>query len=265
MGWLASDVAIVTGGASGLGLAIARRFVEEGARVTVFDKSSERVAEAVAGDPSRIHGCVGDVRSLADNCRAVAETQAKFGKLNTFVGNAGVWDYSTSLHDLPDDRIELAFDEIINVNLKGYLLGAKAAAAALAETEGSLIFTLSNAAFHPGGGGPIYTASKHAAVGLIRQLAFELAPKVRVNGVAPAAVPTDLRGPSSLGLQERSLANVPLKEMVEGLLPVPFLPSAADYTGHYVLLASHKNSKTMTGATLEADCGFGVRGFRPKA
>lgn len=66
-------------------------------------------------------------------------------------------------------------------------------------------FTLSNAAWYPGGGGPLYTASKHAATGLIRQLAYELAPKVRVNGVGPCGMATDLRGPQALGQSDTSI------------------------------------------------------------
>lgn len=68
-----------------------------------------------------------------------------------------------------------------------------------------MIFTLSNAAWYPGGGGPLYTASKHAATGLIRQLAYELAPKVRVNGVGPCGMASDLRGPQALGQSETSI------------------------------------------------------------
>src|SRR5208337_1786381 len=112
--------------------------------------------------------------------------------------NAGIWDSSISLAALPDDRISAAFDELFCVNVKGYLLGAKAAYRELPQTNGCIIFTVSNAVFYPCGGGPLYTASKHAVVGLIRQLAYELAPKIRVNGVAPGAIPTDLRGPRSL-------------------------------------------------------------------
>lgn len=262
MGWLNGNVALITGAASGLGLAIARRFVDEGASVVLLDKSSERLAEVVSSNPGRMIGVEGDVRSYADNQRAVGEAVARFGRLDTFIGNAGIWDYSVSLLDLPEDRIDDAFTEIFDVNVKGYLLGAKSAARALAEYDGSIIFTLSNAAFHPAGGGPIYTAAKHAAVGLIRQLAYELAPKVRVNGVAPAAVPSDLRGPIALGLESQSLARLPLREMVEGHLPLPFLPAASDYAGYYVLLASRENARTMTGEVIECDCGFGVRGFK---
>ena len=79
---------------------------------------------------------------------------------------------------------------MFGVNVKGYLLGAKAAYRELAKTRGSIIFTVSNAGFYPCGGGPLYTASKHAVVGLIRQLAYELAPSVRVNAVAPGLVRT---------------------------------------------------------------------------
>lgn len=264
MGWLEGDVALITGGASGLGLAIATRFIAEGARVVLFDKSSERLNEAVHDSGDRMIGVVGDVRSYADNKSAVEAAVAKFGRLDSFIGNAGIWDYSTSLLDLPEDRIDAAFTELFDINVKGYVLGAKAAAPALSESGGSIIFTLSNAAFHPAGGGPLYTATKHAAVGLIRQLAYELAPKVRVNGVAPAAVPSDLRGPAALGLEGQSLAQIPLRDMVEGRLPIPFLPEASDYAGYYVLLASKANSRTMTGAAIESDCGFGVRGLKTK-
>jgi Enoyl-(Acyl carrier protein) reductase len=163
------------------------------------------------------------------------------------------------LVDLPEDRIASTFDELFGVNLKGYLLGAKAAYRELAKTRGSIIFTASNAGFYPCGGGPLYTGSKHAVVGLIRQLAYELAPKIRVNGVAPGAIPTDLRGPASLAMAERSIAELPMKEMVEHGLPLGTLPEPRDYTGSYVLLASGENSCTATGSVII--CDGGIHGF----
>jgi cis-2,3-dihydrobiphenyl-2,3-diol dehydrogenase len=113
----------------------------------------------------------------------------------------------------------------------------------------------------PCGGGPLYTASKHAVVGLIRQLAYELAPKIRVNGVAPGAIPTDLRGPRSLGMAERSIAELPIKEMVERGLPLGKFAEPRDYTGSYVLLASPENSSTATGGVIICEGGIGIRGF----
>jgi NAD(P)-dependent dehydrogenase (short-subunit alcohol dehydrogenase family) len=124
-----------------------------------------------------------------------------------------------------------------------------------------MIFTVSNAGFYVAGGGPLYTASKHAVVGLIRQLGFELAPKIRVNGVAPGAIPSDIRGPRALGMEARSIASIPLGEFVEQFIPLGRLPQASDYTGSYVLLASESNSSTATGSIINCDGGMGVRGF----
>ena len=128
---------------------------------------------------------VGDVTSAADNARAVDVALTRFGRLDSFVANAGMFDYGAGLVDTPVESLERAFDELFAVNVKGYLLGAKAAAPALIESRGSLLMTASMSSTHAGVGGVVYTASKHAVVGLVRQLAFELAPAVRVNGVAP--------------------------------------------------------------------------------
>ncbi len=261
MGWLENKVALVTGGASGLGRAIVERFVQEGAKVTTLDRAAERSAELAKQFGDRVEAVVGDVTVLADNHRAVAETIRRFGRLDCLVGNAGIWDFGTSLAALPEDRIDKAFDELFGVNVKGYMLGAKAAYRELAKSGGSIIFTVSNAGFYPCGGGPLYTASKHAVVGLIRQLAYELAPKIRVNGVAPGAIPTDLRGPRALDMGEQSIAAVPLKEMAERGIPLGKLPEPRDYTGSYVLLASGENSSTATGGVIICEGGIGIRGF----
>ena len=260
MGWLERQVALVTGGASGLGRAIVERFISEGARVGVLDRAKERSEQLQAelGDATAI--TVGDVTSLIDNHRAVEATVHRFGKLDCFIGNAGIWDFSTSLADLPDDTIGAAFDELFGVNVKGYLLGAKASYRELAKTHGNIIFTVSNAGFYPCGGGPLYTASKHAVVGLIKQLAYELAPKIRVNGVAPGAIPSDLRGPKSLAMAERSIASLPMDQWAKGM-PLGKIAQPRDYAGHYVLLASYENSSSATGGVINCDGGIGIRGF----
>ncbi|MGH7863587.1 MAG: 3-(cis-5,6-dihydroxycyclohexa-1,3-dien-1-yl)propanoate dehydrogenase [Candidatus Binataceae bacterium] len=265
MGWLDGQVALVTGGASGLGRAIVERFIEEGARVAVLDRARERSEQLQRELGDRVTAEVGDVTSLADNHRAVESAVNRFGKLDCFIGNAGIWDFSTSLVELADAAINSAFDELFGVNVKGYLLGAKAAYRELAKTRGSIIYTVSNAGFYPCGGGPLYTASKHAVVGLIKQLAYELAPKIRVNGVAPGAIPSDLRGPAALGMAERSIAELPLAKFVEQGSPLATMPQPRDYTGHYVLLASYQNSPTATGAIINCDGGVGIRGFTQPA
>ncbi|HLF40777.1 MAG TPA: 3-(cis-5,6-dihydroxycyclohexa-1,3-dien-1-yl)propanoate dehydrogenase [Acidimicrobiia bacterium] len=267
MGWLDDQVALVTGGGSGLGRAVVERFVLEGARVVVLDRSAEKIDELKSGyDRKTVVTVKGDVTSPSANQKAVAAAVKAFGKLDTFVGNAGIWDYFIPVAHLPIDMIGEAFDEVFGINVKGYLLGTKAALPELLKTRGSVIYTLSNAAFDPAGGGVLYTASKHAIRGLITQLAYEFAPKVRVNGVAPGGAGTDLRGPKSLGFDRVSMSGIPgIDQLVEAATPLQFMPAVEDYAGMYVLLASRENSKTVTGSIIRGDGGIGVRGLTQTA
>jgi len=251
---------LITGGASGLGAAIVARFIDEGARVGVLDRSEARLAELVGRLGAGVVATHGDVRALADQCRAVDAVVTAFGGLDVLIGNAGIWDFGRSLADLPPERIDAAFDEVMGINVKGYLLAAKAALPPLVASGGAIVFTVSNAGFFADGGGPLYTASKHAAVGLVRQLAFELAPRVRVNGVAPGAILTDLRGPAALGMENRSIGSIPLTDALKGLLPLDAVPSPEDYTGAYVFLASKRDSGAATGTIVNIDGGFAARG-----
>jgi NAD(P)-dependent dehydrogenase (short-subunit alcohol dehydrogenase family) len=259
---LQDQAILITGGASGLGRAIVERTLEEGAQVCVLDRSEARLAELRSALGNKVLAVAGDVRSLADNQRAVQATIDRFGRLDCAIGNAGIWDFNTQLLDLPEAQLDQAFDELFHVNVKGYLLLAKAALTALVASKGSLVYTLSNAAFYPDGGGPLYTASKHAVVGLVKQLAFELAPHVRVNGVAPGGISTDLRGPDSLGMAQRSIASIDLNKTAPERVPIGVVPSARDYAAAYVFFASREDHIPATGSILNYDGGFGIRGLR---
>ena len=266
-GWLDGYVALVTGGGSGIGRAVADRFVAEGASVTIAGRDYGRLAEVVKAspDPSRMHAAAADVRSSQQLHQAVAETVERFGKLDTLVANAGIWDYQRQLTRLTADELEATFDELFSINVKGYFLAAEAAWRELVKTRGSIVMTLSNASFYVNGGGPVYTASKHACLGLMRELAYELAPKVRVNGVACGGMNTDLRGPEALAMQERSLAASFAKKRPDAPPPpIPLHDSSTDprdFTGPYVLLASREQSGPITGQAIPVDGGIGVRGF----
>ncbi|RQH00637.1 3-(cis-5,6-dihydroxycyclohexa-1,3-dien-1-yl)propanoate dehydrogenase [Paraburkholderia dinghuensis] len=265
-GWLDNDVALITGGGSGLGLALVERFLAEGARVAVLERSAQKVAALRERfSASEVVAVQGDVTSYADNERAVNAAVEAFGKLDTFIGNAAIWDHASSLVDLTPEQLDSGFGELFSINVKGYLLGARAAARALIASEGSMIFTLSNSSFYPGGGGPLYTASKHAAVGIIRQLAYELAPKVRVNGVGPCGMASDLRGPASLGQQDLRIMDSRTPEAIASILPLQFFPEPADFTGPYVMLASRANNRVLSGVMINADAGLGIRGIRHAA
>ena len=122
---LAEQVVLVTGGGSGLGRAIVDQCIKEGARAAILDRSEERLAQAEAAHGDRVVTTAGDVRSLAENCRAVAACLDGSGKLDCAIGNAGIWDFGTDLLDLPSDKLDRAFDEIFQVNAKGYLRLAK--------------------------------------------------------------------------------------------------------------------------------------------
>jgi len=261
-GWLENEAVLITGGGSGLGLALVKRFLAEGAKVAVLDRSAEKIAALNADFGGEVLAVQGDVTRLEDNQKAVAATVGRFGKLDGFIANAAIWDHGASLLALPDDHISQAFDELISINLKGYLLGVKAAARDLIQSQGNIILTLSNSAFYPGGGGPLYTASKHAAVGLVRELAYELAPKVRVNGVGPSGMASDLRGAASLGQQDTRIMDSRSPEAIRAILPLQFFPEPEDFCGPYVLLASRANNRTLSGVLINADCGLGIRGIR---
>ncbi|MFD4603820.1 3-(cis-5,6-dihydroxycyclohexa-1,3-dien-1-yl)propanoate dehydrogenase [Streptomyces sp. NPDC058464] len=252
MGRLDDLSVVVTGAGSGLGRAIVDRFTAEGASVVALDRSEKKLEELKAAHSDSVITVAGDVTRYADNLRACQAAVDRRGRLDTFVGNAGLWDFARSLPDTGPDELAAGFDELFAVNVKGYLLGAKAAWPALRETRGSLVFTLSNASFYPRHGGPLYVAAKHAGVGLVKQLAYELAPEVRVNAVAPGGMATDLRGPESMGLAATSLREATsIGESLRHSTALHLDIRPEDYVGAYVLLAAREESRTMTGAVID--------------
>lgn len=272
-GWLEGRVALITGGAAGIGRAVVRRYVEEGARVAILDIAPEAF-EPNAGERDAVHVVAGDVRSMEDNQRAVDETVERFGALDVLVANSGIGDGFVELVDLDPATISDSFDEMFGVNVKGYLLAAKAAQAELVRRRGSIIMTLSNSSFWPDGGGPLYIAAKHACLGLMRQLAHEMAPYVRVNGVAPGGTATDIKLLASFGLDEHGEQRrsqdgqgvdgevVDIHEALAEISPLRYSPSSEDHTGAYLLLASAENSRNITGTVIRSDGGLGIRGIR---
>lgn len=260
MGWLDGQVALITGGGSGIGLAIVSRFVEEGARVGVMDRFPDRVEQLRAEFGESVVALQGDVALLGDNKRAVEQTVGAFGKLDVFVGNAGIFDSRQRLDDFPEEQLAEAFDELFGVNVKGCFLGAKAAVSDLAKTKGCMVFTASVAGFNSGGGGALYTASKHAVVGMIRQLAAELAPDIRVNGVAPGGVRTDLRGLVALDTADRSnFADPATEERMRANNPLKMALQPRDIANAYLFLASRENAAGITGSIIPTDAGSLLR------
>jgi cis-3,4-dihydrophenanthrene-3,4-diol dehydrogenase len=263
-GWLEGRVALVTGGASGIGRAVVERFLAEGARVVSLDLAAGAFEDLPAARRERLHALTGDVRRFADGEAAVAAALERWGRLDAFVGNAGVFDCFAGLRAMSGEVLDAAFDQIFAVNVKGALLGARAALPALEESGGSIIFTLSNAALYPDGGGPLYTASKHALVGVVRQLAHELAPRVRVNGVAPGGTTSLVGGvPALREICDKRPVGDARDAHIARRTPLGFAQEPRDHAGVYVLLASDQ-ARAMTGVVIPSDGGVGVRGMASK-
>ena len=147
------------------------------------------------------------------------------------------------------------------VNVKSHLHGVKAALPALrASGRGSVVLTESTSAYYPGRGGVLYVSSKFAVRGLVTTLAYELAPEIRVNGVAPGGtLNTDLRGLASLGLHERRLDDTPGREAeLAGRVPLQVALSGADHAWSYVFLASDR-ARGITGDVVHPDGGIAVK------
>ncbi len=260
MNWLEGQVALVTGGTGGIGQAIVRRYVAEGARVGVMSNEPEQLAALQDELGDSIVTIEGDVTSHSDNKLAVDTVLERFGHLDTFVGNAAVFDYFTSLERIAPEDLESAFQRLFAVNVQGYLLGARYAAEPLRQSRGSMIFTLSNSAFYAGGGGILYVASKHAVVGVVRQLAYELAPDIRVNGVAPGATDTAMKSLDGLNARSRPLNQIPgFESAVAEAMPLKRIARPEDHTGHYVLLASKQNAGLTTAHIIHSDGGWEIR------
>ncbi|MET8209130.1 SDR family NAD(P)-dependent oxidoreductase [Streptomyces sp. NPDC005373] len=262
-GRLADTVALVTGGGSGLGLALVDAFSAEGAHVAVLERAPGKAADLARTRPA-VEVVVGDATSVADTCRAVDRAVARFGRLTCFIANAGLWDFGIAAADLDPVALDRAFDEIFSVNVKAVIGGALCARPELARTKGSFIVSLSGAHAYPGGGGVLYTASKHAALGVVRQLAYEWAPDVRVNAVAPGVMHSDLRGPTVLGQENQVISDVlPPPGHMDARTVTAHNVTAADYTSAYVLLASHREAPTATGTVVDLT-GTRVRGRRDR-
>jgi meso-butanediol dehydrogenase / (S,S)-butanediol dehydrogenase / diacetyl reductase len=206
-------VAIVTGAASGIGRAIAARLADDGRAVVAVDANREPL-QAAAHDAG-LHAVVGDVTTEADNEATVAAA-AGLGRLDAVVLNAGVAGVGGV-----DVQPLAEFDRILDVNVRGVLLGLRAALPALrAGGGGSIVVTASISGLFADPGIFAYNASKAAVVNLVRSAALDLAPEgIRVNAVCPGGIRgTGMTGPMERhapGLYEEMRSHVPMGRLGE--------------------------------------------------
>jgi len=259
VGWLHGKRALVVGAGSGIGRAVVTAFAGEGARVAALELDAAKAGRLAAELPD----CVvsrGDATSLADSRAAVAAARESFGGLDVLVNCVGIFDFCRGLGDLDDDQLDAGFDEVFAVNVKSQLVSVRAALPELRQSRGCVVLTVSTSGFYPGRGGVLYVASKFAVRGCVIALAHELAPEVRVNGVAPGGtLGTELTGPRSLGLSERVLGSAPGREEdLRGRTPLQVALTGADHAGSYVFLASDR-ARGITGEIVHSDGGIGIR------
>jgi NAD(P)-dependent dehydrogenase (short-subunit alcohol dehydrogenase family) len=255
-GWLDGRRALVVGGGSGIGRAVVDTFAAEGARVAVLERDAAK-CEALLDDVPFV---VGDATTAAANEEAVATAVDAFGGLDVLVNCVGVFDFYRGLSELDAGVLDRAFDEMYAVNVKSHLHAVKAALPALRAAKGAIVLTASTSAYYPGRGGVLYVSSKFAVRGLVTALAHELAPDVRVNGVAPGGtLDTDLRGPRTLGLDDRRLGDAPDRAAeLAARTPLHVALSPADHAWSYVFLASDR-SRGLTGEVVHPDGGICVK------
>ena len=256
-GELAGKVAIVTGGASGIGKASVELFASEGAAVVVADlqaESGEKLAASLGGKAA-FHRT--DVTREAEVEALVRFAIERFGGLDVMFNNAG----GGGIADVPFvERNFAEFDKVIALNLLGPMLGMKHAARHMAKQGGgSIINTCSTAGIFPGIGIPFYRAAKAGLLQISRSLALELSPQgIRVNCITPGPVTTDTFG-TKLGVSEGKAKRIE-KLISEGLLAMQTLKRPIrplDIAQGALYLASERSSR-VTGHNLVISAGNGL-------
>ena len=217
-------VALITGGANGIGAAAARRLAARGARVEIADVD-ERGAGVAADIGGTFTRC--DVRNPADNDRAVAVAVAAFGGLDLAFLNAGVSTTSVALAS--DSWDPDAYRRAFAINVDGVFFGVNAALPALrARGRGALVLTSSLAGLTGVPQDPIYAATKHAVVGLARSLGPALAAEhVAVNALCPGFADTAINEPVRQLIDAAGIPLMPPDDVVDALFAI----LASDVTG----------------------------------
>jgi NAD(P)-dependent dehydrogenase (short-subunit alcohol dehydrogenase family) len=257
--WLHGKRALIVGAGSGIGRAVVDAFLAEDARITVLERDRgkcDRLRDDLPGVPV----VEGDAITREANERAVKVAVDAYGGLDTLVNCVGIFDFYRGVGDIEADDLSPAFDEMFRTNVLSHLHSVKAAVPALrVGTGASIVLTESTSSFYPARGGVLYVASKFAVRGLVAALAHELAPQVRVNGVAPGGtLNTDLRGLASLGLDDVRLDDTPNRARdMAARTPLNVALTGADHAWSFVFLASDR-SRGITGETVHPDGGFGL-------
>jgi NAD(P)-dependent dehydrogenase (short-subunit alcohol dehydrogenase family) len=248
---LEGKVAVITGGAGGIGKAAAALFAAEGANVVLMDLSEEALSAAASDIGSnRVSTFAGDVTSAEDNRAVMAAATERYGGVDILLANAGIEGDVKPLREYDEAR----FDQVMAVNVKGVFLGLQAAIPAMEERGGgSIVITSSVAGVKGAPNVSAYGTSKHAVIGLMRAAALECAHlNIRVNTVNPSPVETRMMRSLEEGMAPGQ-AEV-AKEMVASRIPMQRYAEPEDIAKVMLFLASD-DSAWVTGSVQMADGG----------
>lgn len=242
-------VAVVTGAGSGIGLATARRFVTEGAKVVAVDWHAEAIAAAVADIGGAIVGMTGDISKEADCVAMVDRAVAEYGRIDILVNNAGVMDLFQSVADLDNET----WRRCMSVNVDGPMYAMRRTVPLmLAQGGGSIINIASVAATGGGAAGAAYTASKHALIGLTKSTAFQYAKLgLRCNALAVGGVSTNIMD----SVDNSSLDQAALGRLSAYHSSNPGTLEPIDIANAVLFLASDA-ARHLNGAVLPVDMGW---------
>lgn len=239
---LENKVAIITGGAGGIGLAAVKRFLEEGAKVAIVDYDKEQGEKIAADLGGNVAFFAVDVSKLAEVQQMVEQVLNRFGKIDILVNNAGITRDATLVKMTEED-----FEKVIQINLNGVYYCTQAVAPhMIAQGSGKIISTSSVSGVYGNFGQTNYAATKAAIIGMTKTWAKELGRKgINVNAVAPGFTAT----PMVEKMPEKVL------QQMEGITSLQRLGKPEDIANAYLFLASDEASY-ITGHVLQVDGGI---------
>jgi meso-butanediol dehydrogenase/(S,S)-butanediol dehydrogenase/diacetyl reductase len=242
---------LVTGAASGIGLAAARRFLDEGARVVMLDIDEAKLKEAVAALPQeRVLVHAGDTADKATGAAAVKAAVARFGGLHVLINNAGMATEGDIMQTSEED-----FERVLAVNVGGYFHMAKAAMPELVKTRGSIVMTSSVSGLGGDWNLFAYNTSKGAVSNMVRAMAMDAAKDgVRVNAVNPSFTKT--------GMTEDMVSDPELVAEFRKRMPLGAPEDPEGVAAAMAFLAS-EDARLITGVNLPVDAGLMASNGQP--